>query len=273
MEQDKRERDIETRLRRYAAVCARLLAEREEPEKKEEAIKALLQIAPKPRTRGTRWDFVLEQIGYLGRYCLVWQILWVVLFWYLMHHGIPDLGFGECENEVLIVISLLPPLLALLMVETVTRVYQRSMLEIEYATKYSLRSVVLVRMLTLSVFHAVILTAAILVVRADADLDIGTLLIYGFTPMVLVSGILIKLMQCCQGEVLRNAGIGVYALTVVLVSMGNTRYFGWSQPAHFRMWCVVCGVGTAYTVWQFVCLHRRLSGFEQILGKGGNRWN
>ena len=80
MEQDKRERDIETRLRRYAAVCVRLLADRGEPEKKEEAIKALLQIASMPRTRGTRWDFVLEQIGYLGRYCLVWQILWVVLF-------------------------------------------------------------------------------------------------------------------------------------------------------------------------------------------------
>ena len=70
MEQDKRERDIETRLRRYAAVCVRLLADRGEPEKKEEAIKALLQIASMPRTRGTRWDFVLEQIGYLGRYCL-----------------------------------------------------------------------------------------------------------------------------------------------------------------------------------------------------------
>lgn len=217
------------------------------------------------RTRGKRWNFVLEQIGYLGRYCLVWQAAWVALFWYLMHHGIPYMGIGESENEVLVLISLLPPMLALLMVEAVTRVYQRSMLEIEYTTKYSLQSVVLVRMLALGGFHAVILAAVILGIRAGADSDIGTLLVYGFTPMILVTGILLKLMRCCQGETLRSAGIGVYALTAVLVFAGNTKYFRWYQPDYFGTWCAACGAGIAFAVWQFACLRRKLCSFEQVV--------
>ena len=264
MAQEKK-RNIETKLRQYAAVCARLPAEMEALGKKEENIRALLQIAPMLRTRGKRWNFVLEQIGYLGRYCLVWQAAWVALFWYLMHHGIPHMGIVESENEVLVLISLLPPMLALLMVEAVTRVYQCSMLEIEYSTKYSLQSVVLVRMLALGGFHAVILAAVILGIRAGADSDIGTLLVYGFTPMILVTGILLKLMRCCQGETLRSAGIGVYVLTAVLVFAGNTKYFRWYQSDYFGMWCAACGTGIAFAVWQFACLHRKLCSFEQVV--------
>ena len=129
------EKNIKTKMRQYAAACKKILAQMEDSGKKEENIKALLLITPLPRTRGKRWNFVLEQIGYLGRYCLVWQTLWVVLFWYLLRHGIPYMGAENRENEVLVLVSLLPPLLALLTVEEITKVYQRSMLEIEYATK------------------------------------------------------------------------------------------------------------------------------------------
>ena len=264
MAQSRKEKNIEAKMRQYAAACTRFTAEMEGSGKKEGQIRALLQITPLPRTRGNVWDFVLEQVGYLGRYCLVWQGLWVVLFWYLIRHGIPYLDVGARGNEVLVLISLLPPLLTLLTVEEVTKVYQRSMLEIEYTTKYSLQSIVLVRMLAMSVFHAVILAAVIFVVHAEASPGIGILLVYGFTPMILVTGILIKIMQCCQGEQLRSAGIGVYVLMAALVMAGNTDYCGWYQPAHMGTWCAVCGVGIVFAVWQFGCLHRRLSSFEQV---------
>ena len=257
-------KDIETKMRQYAAACGQVLAEMEESGKKEEQIRALLQIDPLPRTRGKRWNFVLEQIGYLGRYCLVWQALWAALFLYFMRHGIPYLGGRDSENEVLVLISLLPPLLVLLTVEEITKVYQRSMLEIEYATKYSLQSVVLVRMLVLSGFHAIILAAAIVSVHAGVDSDIGTLFVYGFTPMILVTGILMRLMQCCHGEQLRSAGIGVYALTVVFAIAGNMKYFGWYRPVYFGTWCMALVFGILFGIWQFYCLRRKLIRFEQI---------
>ena len=255
-----KERAIEKRLREYAAACERIL-----PEEKEERIRALLQIASKPCTRGTIWDFVLEQVGYLGRYCLIWQALWIALFCFLMRNGVLDFLGGEGGNGTLVMISLLPPILVLLTVEEITKVYQRSMLEIEYATKYSLQGVIMTRMSVLCAFHSVILCVCIWICQARLDSGMGRLLVYGFTPMIVVTGALLKLMQYCQGELLRNAVVGVYGLAVVLALVGNTGYFGWFQPDYFKIWCVVCFVGIVFGIWQFVCLHRKLSGYEQLV--------
>ena len=254
-----KERAIEKRLREYAAVCERIL-----PEDKEERIKELLQMELMPRTRGDLWDFILEQVGYLGRYCLIWQALWIVLFWYLMRHGGSWLS-GVEGNGVFVLLSLMPPILVLLTVEEITKVYQRSMLEIEYATKYSLQGVIMTRMSVLCVFHSMILLGCILALRAHLDSEMGKLLVYGFTPMFLITGALLKLMQYCQGELLRNSVTGVYGLTVILALVGNTRHFGLFQPNYFRVWCVVCIVGIVFGIQQFVCLHHKLSGYEQLV--------
>ena len=254
-----KERAIEKRLREYAAVCERIL-----PEDKEERIKELLQMELMPRTRGDLWDFILEQVGYLGRYCLIWQALWIALFLYLMRHGGSWLS-GVEGNGVFVLLSLMPPILVLLTVEEITKVYQRSMLEIEYATKYSLQGVIMTRMSVLCVFHSMILLGCILALRAHLDSEMGKLLVYGFTPMFLITGALLKLMQYCQGELLRNSVTGVYGLTVILALVGNTRHFGLFQPNYFKVWCVVCVVGIVFGIWQFACLHRKLSGYEQLV--------
>nr|MDE6621564.1 hypothetical protein [Lachnospiraceae bacterium] len=178
---------------------------------------------------------------------------------------IPYMGSQESENEILMLISLLPPLLALITVEEITKVYQRSMLEIEYATKYSLQNVVLVRMMVLSEFHCILLAVMLVSIRTKTDSGIGTLFVYGFTPMILMTGILMKLMQCCHGERLRSAGIGVYVLVVVVTIAGNTNYLGWFHPDCFHAWCVVCGVSILFAIWQFDCLRRKLVCFEQIV--------
>ena len=264
------QRKLKKQLRQYAAECKMLI-----PKEKEKQIvsllqaesrvqtKALLQEKAPYKTRGSAVSFVLEQIGYLGKYCLVWQIAWIVLFCYLMRHSV-GYFFGEADgNGVLVMISLLPPLLVLLTVETITKVYQRSMLEIEYATKYSLLEVVIVRMLFLGVFHCVILAVEIIVLHKGLESDAGKLLIYGFTPMIMITGVLLKIMQYCQGEQLRSAGIGVYLGTVILTVMGNTKYFGWYEPFYFKVWCAVCVLGVFWSGYQFVCLCRKLATFEK----------
>lgn len=245
-----KEREMEKRLRQYAAACEAIV-----PAEKEIRIQELLQIKPMPRTRGSLWDFVLEQIGYLGRYCLIWQALWIVVFWALMRNGM---------ERLMVVYSLFPPLLLLLTVEEITKVYQRSMLEIEYATKYSLQGVIMTRMSVLCVFHSVILCACILLLHARLESGAGQLLVYGFTPMIVMTGILLKFMQHFQGELLRVAVCGVYAAAVALALLGNSKVFGWYLPDYFKVWCIVCVAGLVFGIWQFVCLYHKLSGFEQI---------
>ena len=272
-------REIKRRLKQYASACEKIV-----PMEKELRIQELMQIevqhteehknllqmpdlnaVPVSCTRGTVWNFIWEQIGYLGRYCLIWQVVWIALFIYMMQYGV-SYFFGESDgNGILVAVSILTPLLILLTVEEVTKVYHRSMLEIEYATKYSLRSAVMIRLSSLCVVHALLPVICIVCLHSRLESDMGRLLIYGFTPMVITTGILLKLMQYCQGELLRSAAVGIYVMTAALVVVGNTKYFEWYQPEWFKAWCMVCAVGVVFVIRQFVCLNGKLSRYEQIV--------
>ncbi|MBD5546601.1 MAG: hypothetical protein HDQ97_04280 [Lachnospiraceae bacterium] len=254
------QKEIEKRLRQYGASCIRIL-----PEEKERRVKELLQIEPKPRTRGSLWSFILEQVGYLERYCLIWQALWMILFGYIMRYGISHLAWEGSGNEILAFVSLLPPVLVVLTVEEITKIYQKTMLEIEYAAKYSLQSVVMIRMSTLCVFHALILAADIIFQHKHLGSDIGILFVYGFTPMIIMTGILLKIMQHCQGVRLRNAAIGLYILMVIMVVLGNMERLGWYRPVYFRTWCMACAAGILFGIWQFVLLNSKLASYEKIV--------
>lgn len=266
-----REKEIELRLKQYAVSCRRLLTDEAGQEKaleqtrKERNISELLRVKPLPRTRGNLWDFVLEQMGYLGRYCLIWQAAWAALFYFMMHYGGQYLYLGSSGNEFLVLLSLLPPLLVLVTIEEITKIYQRSMLEIEHVTKYSLRNVVLIRMLILGVVHSVFLTVGIIHLHGGIDSDIRKLLVYGFTPMIIMTGALMKLMEYLQGEKLMAAGIALYAAIVIIAVVGNSRRFEWYHPYHFHIWCMACVVSLFFAVSQFFFLGRKLSRIEQIV--------
>lgn len=272
-------REIKKKLRQYALVCKKIV-----PIEKELRIQELVQIemqhakkcksslqktnlnaAPVSCTRGTIWNFIWEQIGYLGRYCLIWQAVWIALFFYMMQYGVPYF-FGESDgNGILVAVSILTPLLILLTIEEVTKVYHRSMLEIEYATKYSLRSAVMIRLSFLCVVHALLAVICIVCLHSRLESDVGRLLVYGFTPMIIATGILLKLMQYCQGELLRSATVGIYVMMISLAAVGNTEYFGWYQAEWFKVWCVVCAAGVVFVIRQFMCLNVKLSNYEQIV--------
>lgn len=259
------QREIEKRLRQYAVECETIV-----PVNKENMIQELLQadgakMVSINHTRGTLWNFIMEQTGYLGKYCFIWQAAWIALFYYMMRYGVSYLSGENNRNAVLVTISLLPPLLILLTVEEITKVYQRSMLEIEYATKYSLRSAVMIRMAVLCVVHSLILVICILWLHSRIAEDIGRLLVYGFTPMIIVTAVLFKLMQYRQGEVLLSAAAGVYILTAGLVVVGNTEYFNWYQPVYFNVWCIVCTTGIVLGARQFIRLNGKLASYEMII--------
>lgn len=276
--------NIRKRLRRYARASRKVVSENQEiriqelmqaaglgTEYGDETV--FLQGRGAEHTRGTLYQFFLEQIGYVGRYCLVWQALWSVAFFWVMQAQIPQFIGGEEGGGVLLAISLLAPLLVLLTAEEITKVYLKSMLEIEYATKYSLRSVVISRMAILCMAHSVVLAVCTVCLPEKEAVGALHLLVYGFTPMILMTGILMKLMQYFQGESLRSAAVGVYVLMVILAVVGSREYFGWYQPSCFRIWCLVCVAGAMFGMRQFVCLHKKLSSFEQIAQKWRLEWN
>lgn len=255
---------IKRELRKYAATCKKIT-----PPDRESGIRRLLQgnesaAGDISRIKGSLWTFVLEQIGWMERYCLFWQVAWIILFRYMLGDGAAFIGGGS-EKEILTMISILPPLLVLLTVEEIAKVYQRSMLEIEYATKYSLRTAVMIRMAVLCVAHLLILSICVLCRQSLPDSDTGRILVYGLTPMVLMTGVILKLMQYFQGDRLRNAAVGVWLLMAVLLIIGNARYFERCQPVYFKGWCMACVIGIAFDIRQFICLNQKLKEYEQIV--------
>lgn len=245
------QKEMQKRLRRYAKKTAGCL-----PAGRRERMEALLIREEPVRTRGTLWDFICEQVEYLLRQCLFWQIIWFVLFCCLM----------KTAADILVIISVLPPLLVLLTVEEITKVYQRSMMEIEYATRYSLQHVVVVRMLVLCIVHFFILFLGIAGLHAGLDSGMGCLLIYGFTPMVLFASVLTGLMRYLQGQRLRVAGMAVYIMLVLAVIAGKSSKYGMYEPDYFGIWCVVCAAGMLFGICQFIRLNRQLARFEQLPG-------
>lgn len=253
------QKEMEKKLRRYALTCRKI-----PKDAKEANIQKLLQLKPILRTRGTLWDFVLEQIGYLGRYCLLWQLLWLALFCYLMGQNILPLG-GKSGNEIFVLLSLLPPVLVLLTVGEITKVYQRSMLEIEQVTRYSLESVVIIRMLILCIFHSLILFFAILYLQDRADSHLEKLFIYGFTPMILMTGILLWLMKNFQGEQLKAWALSLYGIILAFALLENTKHIDLYGPAYFHIWCLLFWAGTLFEICQFTALRKNLSNLEHML--------
>lgn len=253
------QKEMEKKLRRCALSCRKIPGDA-----KEANIQKLLQLTPIPRTRGTLWDFVLEQVGYLGRYCLLWQLLWLALFCWLMEQNILPLG-KKSGSEIFVLLSLLPPVLVLLTVGEITKVYQRSMLEIEQVTKYSLEKVVVIRMLILCIFHSLILFFAILYLRGRSGSHLEKLFIYGFTPMILMTGILLWLMKEFQGEQLKAWALSLYGVILAFALLENTRHFDLYNPSYFNLWCLLFWAGITFLICQFTALRKKLSNLEHLL--------
>ena len=146
------QREIEKRLKQYGALSKKLVSR-----EKESRMKTLLEMESHRQgshrqgshRQGSLGSFIWEQVGYLERYCLFWQALWLAVFLLVMKFGIGQYDWAGQAEGVLAALSLLTPILVLITARAAAKVYQKTMLEIEYTTKYSLQSVVMIRMLTL----------------------------------------------------------------------------------------------------------------------------
>jgi len=214
------------------------------------------------RSRGSSIDFLLSQIGFVSKIVWFWQGIWMLLFLYAVWNG----NMFQLTNEQLCILSMAPPLLLLLTVEEVSKVYNRSMLEIEYATKYSLKKVVLVRMLILSIVNAILLLGGILLAGNRLELVLLEVLVYGLTPLLLMTCLLLKLMTKLQGEQLHYAGISLYLGFLLIVIVGRMERFHIYSSHLFGVWMILFVFGLLGVVYQGCKLGKHLESFEILAG-------
>lgn len=229
--------------------------------KKREIIAAVTEKEVLVRRTGGLGEFLLSQLGFINKTVIFWQSVWLLLFAYAMWDG----ELLHLSNELLCILSMAPPVLLLVTVEQISHVYNRSMLEIEYATKYSLRKVVMGRMFLLNGCNGIVLVIGIVYAGHRIGLSLLHALIYSLTPFMLMMFLLLMLMKRWKGRQLLYAGISVYVTLAAVILLGRMDKLNIYHPDYLKLWIAVlagCALGAGYQIRK---LWKILGHFELVL--------
>lgn len=250
------EKEIAKRLKAVAKEDVKI-----EKDKRNANIELLVNKGILEKKRSGTIEFIISQIRFTNKFDLLWQGVWMLLFIYSFWNG----NVLHIENEALCILSMAPPLLLFLAIEDLTRIYNKSVLEIEYATKYSLRKVVLVRMLILSSINGLLIFVGILFAKHKMNLPLLEVLVYSLTPLLLMNCFLLKIMERWKGEQLKYAGVALYVFFLLAVFIGRTKHIGIYLPDVFVVWLLLFAAGIVATVYQINRLMKHLKNFELLM--------
>lgn len=229
-------------------------------QKKREIIAAVAGKEVPVRRAGNLGEFLLSQLGFINKTVISWQSVWLLLFVYAMWNG----ELLHLSNELLYILSMAPPVLLLVTVEEISRVYNRSMLEIEYATKYSLRKVVMGRMLLLNGCNGILLVIGIVYAGRRIGLILLHALTYSLTPFMLMMLLLLIMMKKWKGRQLLYGGISIYAALAAVIFWGRTEPLNIYNPDYLKLWIAMlsgCTLGAGYQIRK---LWKMLGHFELV---------
>lgn len=232
-----------------------------EEAKKQENIQQIVKLDLPVSKSGTIKDFFYSQICFLNKMVVFWQLAWMICFYCLLEKS----DLIAINNEVLSLVSMAPPLLLLLTVEEITKVYQRSMLEIEYATKYSLEKVVMVRLLILSVMNGFVLLLGALVAKNQLQITLIDVILYGMTPLIWMTCVILMLMKKWMGEQLKYTAIGCYGVFLLLLMMSGKKQVSIYTETYRSVWMLLLFIGITVLIYQVMRLHRYLKQFEWMM--------
>lgn len=148
--------------------------------------------------------------------------------------------------------------------EEVSRVYQRSMLEIEYATKYSLQKVVLLRLTILGSADVIFLTAAFFIFGQYRELSLIRMIIYGFTPFLFMCLGCLKLMKNYSGDKLKSFSIVLAVIIGAVLQLGRFQPLNIYTYEKMHLWVFLMIGAAVILLTEIRRLNRWLQCFEQM---------
>ena len=189
-----------------------------------------------------RWDFLLTQAGYIR-----WWI-WTVSV--LLFGGVLWLASGQ-DSETVWMAAALTPFLALLIVVENGKSRFFGMEELELSCRMPLRAVVLARMISLGLFHLLLLGVLVPVMAAWGAVGLFQAGLYLLTPYLLTAAIELEISRRVQG----NQGLLACAAIAGLVCAleGVTEF---SRPELYQteavpLWIVMLVLAVAASALEF----------------------
>ncbi|MGN0426030.1 MAG: hypothetical protein ACI4FY_11990 [Acetatifactor sp.] len=200
-------RELEERLRSYGK-CGDIRGSH-----REERILSLLLLEEKTRNRWNFPDFAMGQFCLLGRWSLIWELVWLIGFLLLMYG---NQGYFTTES-VMPAVSMLSPLLLIVFAADIGRVTNQSMLEIESTTRYSVSQILLFRLLAHGGMQLGIVFVGIFVCHRSLGQSLTKMLLYGYTPLIFSGAVLLLFVSRFTGKALQYAGVSISVLLITLL--------------------------------------------------------
>lgn len=179
-----------------------------------------------PHPRISTRTFILRQISFI-RKC-VWALSSLIL--------LPAIWGAYFANENTVwIVSAFIPFLALLLITEGAKSATYKMNELEMATRFSLKSIVLARICILGIFNFILFSILILICHATNDIPLMQTGIYLFVPYFLTTSISLHIVRrFSDKEVIYRCmatAVLVSGANIVLHYMANflfqANYWGW----------------------------------------------
>lgn len=159
-------------------------------EKKEQARQKML--CEMEQYRMTDLEFICGQIRFVR------PSLWVVqlLFWLVVGVSMYRLQASDMqEYRLYSLIAMVTPVLFVFQIEQFAKIYQQSMLEIELTTRFSLKKLLLARLLIFGTVDLFVLAGWIAFWRVGAESDLWRIALYSLVPFNLMVAGLFALLR------------------------------------------------------------------------------
>ncbi len=196
---------------------------------------------------------------YLSGGQFMWQQLFYIKKWmWIFSAGIFFLGAilsRNLDRETVWVISALIPFLALTLLTESGRSRVYGMDELEYATRFSLKSLMLARMGSLGLFHGVILLLLFLCIGTGFFPEPEDML-YFLVPYFLTVSLGLSLLRRFRGREILYISLGVPAFVSLFVAVANQIYPLYSISM-VKWWGIACLLVMIFTVKETVLFFRQ----------------
>lgn len=233
-------------IRRLLAACPPPPAD---PAGRAHTIRLLRTLPPRPMGAAR---FLLTQAGFIHKRMWLLQLAFLAGILLLAREAG---GAAEADRRLCWQISAAMPLLILINVTDLVRIYNGGMVEVELATRFSLPKVAAARLLIFGLTDGVLLAAVAALTASAARTGLLTMLLYCLVPFDLMCLGCLRLLRRVRPDHFTPVAVALaLALAALPLAGGEWLYRQPAEPA----WAAAALVLTLALPWQFAALLREL---------------
>ncbi|WP_251862305.1 hypothetical protein [Clostridium sp. Marseille-Q2269] len=218
-----------------------------------------------PKFRTNNKQFILSQIGFIRKRTWLFQVIILGLICLAFYNIDTDYSLSF---ETVSLISILSPLLLIINIEEISRIYYKSMLEIEFSTKNSLKKVLTTKMLILGITDCIVLIIMMIFAGNLMNISALRIIMYTFVPFNLVCIGCMQLMKYFKGRELNYSCITYSVLLMLIFLLEKVNHLGIYAQNFIFNWILIYIITTIIFAIEMKKFWKRLDLFDDVIKEG-----